>query len=216
MVAVHVHAGGKVGFGYTYAAAAAGRLIQETLAPVVQGRDALAVPAAWAAMVHAVRNIGRPGIASMAIARRRYRPVGPEGSASRPATGHAARGGPRVRPRLRQRRLHFVHDRAAAGAASRLGGAGHPAREDEDRHASRRRLRPRSRRPQGDRRRSGAVRGRQRRLHPQAGAGLRRALCRARRELVRGAGVRRRSGGTASDPRPRPGRHGHRRRRVRL
>ena len=67
MVAVHVHAGGKVGFGYTYAAAAAGRLIEETLAPVIQGGDALAVPAAWAAMVHAVRNIGRPGIASMAI-----------------------------------------------------------------------------------------------------------------------------------------------------
>ena len=68
MVAVHAHAGGKVGFGYTYAAAAAGRLIEESLAPVVQGRDALAVPAAWAAMVHAVRNVGRPGVASMAIA----------------------------------------------------------------------------------------------------------------------------------------------------
>ncbi len=67
MVTVHAHAGGKVGFGYTYAAAAAGRLIEEALAPVVQGRDALAVPAAWAAMVHQVRNIGRPGVASMAI-----------------------------------------------------------------------------------------------------------------------------------------------------
>jgi L-alanine-DL-glutamate epimerase-like enolase superfamily enzyme len=67
MVAVHVHAGGKVGFGYTYAAAAAGRLIEETLAPAVQGFDAFAIPLAWAAMVHVVRNIGRPGIASMAI-----------------------------------------------------------------------------------------------------------------------------------------------------
>jgi L-alanine-DL-glutamate epimerase-like enolase superfamily enzyme len=68
MVTVHAHADGKVGFGYTYAAATAGRLIEETLASVVQGHDALAVPASWAAMVHAVRNIGRPGIASMAIA----------------------------------------------------------------------------------------------------------------------------------------------------
>ncbi len=67
MVTVHAHAGGKVGFGYTYAAAAAGRLIEGSLAPVVQGSDALAVPAAWSAMVHAVRNVGRPGVASMAI-----------------------------------------------------------------------------------------------------------------------------------------------------
>lgn len=67
MVTVHAHTGGKVGFGYTYAAAAAGHLIEETLAPLVQGRDALAVSATWAAMVHAVRNIGRPGVASMAI-----------------------------------------------------------------------------------------------------------------------------------------------------
>jgi L-alanine-DL-glutamate epimerase-like enolase superfamily enzyme len=67
LVAVHAHAGGAVGFGYTYAAAAAGHLIEEALAPAVQGADALAVPAAWAAMNHAVRNIGRPGVASTAI-----------------------------------------------------------------------------------------------------------------------------------------------------
>jgi L-alanine-DL-glutamate epimerase-like enolase superfamily enzyme len=67
MIAVHAHAGDKVGFGYTYAAAAAGRLIEETLAPAVQGGDVFAIPSAWSIMVHAVRNIGRPGIASMAI-----------------------------------------------------------------------------------------------------------------------------------------------------
>jgi L-alanine-DL-glutamate epimerase-like enolase superfamily enzyme len=39
-----------------------------TLAGVVTGRDATAVPAAWRAMVDAVRNAGRPGIASHAIA----------------------------------------------------------------------------------------------------------------------------------------------------
>ncbi len=33
----------------------------------VVGRDAMAIPASWAAMVHAIRNLGRPGIASMAI-----------------------------------------------------------------------------------------------------------------------------------------------------
>ena len=34
---------------------------------VVRGRDAMAVPGSWSAMVAAIRNLGRPGIASMAI-----------------------------------------------------------------------------------------------------------------------------------------------------
>jgi hypothetical protein len=36
-------------------------------ANVVRGRDAMAVPGAWSAMVAAVRNLGRPGIAAMAF-----------------------------------------------------------------------------------------------------------------------------------------------------
>ncbi len=67
MVAVHVYAGGKVGFGYSYASAVAGKLIEEKLAPRLRGHDAFAVPSAYSVMVHAVRNVGRPGIASMAI-----------------------------------------------------------------------------------------------------------------------------------------------------
>jgi L-alanine-DL-glutamate epimerase-like enolase superfamily enzyme len=67
LVVVEVSAGGKQGLGYTYASTAAGRLIHDKLASVVRGMDALAIPAAWRAMVHEVRNIGRPGIASMAI-----------------------------------------------------------------------------------------------------------------------------------------------------
>jgi hypothetical protein len=43
-------------------------LFAGALAEVVRGRDAMAVPGSWAAMVHAVRDLGRPGIASMAIA----------------------------------------------------------------------------------------------------------------------------------------------------
>jgi L-alanine-DL-glutamate epimerase-like enolase superfamily enzyme len=54
--------------GYTYANTAAARLIRDTLADLVVGRDAMAVPGVWAAMVHAIRNFGRPGITSMAIA----------------------------------------------------------------------------------------------------------------------------------------------------
>ncbi len=68
LVCVHVHSSGKVGLGYTYADQATAALIQEMLEPVVRGRDAMAVPAASAAMVRAIRNIGRPGVASMAIA----------------------------------------------------------------------------------------------------------------------------------------------------
>ena len=68
MVVVEATAGGQRGLGYTYADLATARLIEDRLAHVVQGCDAMAVPAAWAAMVREIRNLGRPGIASMAIA----------------------------------------------------------------------------------------------------------------------------------------------------
>jgi len=68
LVAVEIDAGGKVGFGYTYADTATARLIQDKLAPLLRGEDALAVRARWDDMVRSIRNVGRPGIASMAIA----------------------------------------------------------------------------------------------------------------------------------------------------
>ncbi|MGH7914456.1 MAG: enolase C-terminal domain-like protein, partial [Candidatus Binataceae bacterium] len=68
LVVVEVPAGNEIGIGYTYADAATARLINDTLAEVVLGLDVMDVPVAWAAMVHAIRNLGRPGIASMAIA----------------------------------------------------------------------------------------------------------------------------------------------------
>ncbi len=68
LVLVEITGGGKRGLGYSYADVATAHLIQESLAHVVRGRDALDVPGAWAAMVHAIRNLGRPGICSMAIA----------------------------------------------------------------------------------------------------------------------------------------------------
>jgi L-alanine-DL-glutamate epimerase-like enolase superfamily enzyme len=42
-------------------------LIRETLEPLVRGQDAFAVPAIAARMVQGVRNLGRAGVASMAI-----------------------------------------------------------------------------------------------------------------------------------------------------
>jgi len=68
IVVVEVLAGEERGLGYAYADPAAARLIESTLAGVLEGRDAMAVPGAWLAMVQAVRNVGRPGIASSAIA----------------------------------------------------------------------------------------------------------------------------------------------------
>ena len=68
LVLVQASAGATTGIGYSYANRATAVLIDDTLARVVQGRDALDVAGAWDAMVAAIRNLGRPGISSMAIA----------------------------------------------------------------------------------------------------------------------------------------------------
>ncbi|HKO23502.1 MAG TPA: enolase C-terminal domain-like protein, partial [Chloroflexota bacterium] len=67
LVVVEATAGGMRGLGYTYADTATACLIRDMLAAVVQGRNAMDVPGCWEAMVHAIRNLGRPGISSMAI-----------------------------------------------------------------------------------------------------------------------------------------------------
>lgn len=64
---VEVTAGGETGLGYTFEHHSSGVLIRDKLAGVIEGGDALAVGARWLEMVRAVRNIGRPGIASRAI-----------------------------------------------------------------------------------------------------------------------------------------------------
>ncbi len=68
IVVVHAEAGGEWGVGYTYADTSTAELVRSKLAGVVHGLDAMAPQAAWRAMVGAIRNLGRPGIASMAIA----------------------------------------------------------------------------------------------------------------------------------------------------
>jgi L-alanine-DL-glutamate epimerase-like enolase superfamily enzyme len=68
IVVAEASAGGMTGLGYTYGAAAVADVVAEVLAPVVVGSDAMAVPAAWQAMIAALRNVGRPGIGSMAVA----------------------------------------------------------------------------------------------------------------------------------------------------
>jgi L-alanine-DL-glutamate epimerase-like enolase superfamily enzyme len=53
---------------YTYADVSTAKLISSKLAGVVHGADAMVPQAAWEAMVEQTRNLGRPGITSMAIA----------------------------------------------------------------------------------------------------------------------------------------------------
>lgn len=55
------------GLGWTYAPAACVRLVDDLLAPVALGTDALDVPRTWESMVRAVRNAGRSGTAMMAV-----------------------------------------------------------------------------------------------------------------------------------------------------
>jgi L-alanine-DL-glutamate epimerase-like enolase superfamily enzyme len=68
IVIVEATAGGQTGLGFTYGDLSAGRVVDRVLSPLVLGKDAMAVGERWMDMLRAVRNIGRPGIASHAIA----------------------------------------------------------------------------------------------------------------------------------------------------
>lgn len=68
LVLVEICAGDKRGIGFTYANVATAQFIAESLEENVCGCDPFDVPGIWSAMVHSIRNVGRPGVASMAIA----------------------------------------------------------------------------------------------------------------------------------------------------
>lgn len=67
LVVVTAEAGGRTGLGYGYADDATARLIAGPLAEHLRGIDALDINRAWIVMTQAVRNLGRPGIAAMAV-----------------------------------------------------------------------------------------------------------------------------------------------------
>jgi L-alanine-DL-glutamate epimerase-like enolase superfamily enzyme len=67
IVIVEITGGGKKGLGYTYADTATAKLIDDKLKKVVLGGDAMSVSSMWMSMAHSIRNLGRPGICSMAI-----------------------------------------------------------------------------------------------------------------------------------------------------
>ncbi len=68
IVVVHAFGGERTGLGWTYGNPASATVIDSTLREAVVGHDAMRVTAAWQRMVVACRNLGRPGVASMAIA----------------------------------------------------------------------------------------------------------------------------------------------------
>jgi L-alanine-DL-glutamate epimerase-like enolase superfamily enzyme len=68
IVVVEAHAGDETGLGYTYAPAAAGKLVEEKLADVVRGAGVHAIGATWLRMGASLRNVGRPGIGFCALA----------------------------------------------------------------------------------------------------------------------------------------------------
>lgn len=67
MVLVEITAANETGIGYAYASEAAATLIEKSFSKLLEGQDALSNTHLWDAMRRQVRNIGRSGIASMAI-----------------------------------------------------------------------------------------------------------------------------------------------------
>jgi len=67
LVTCHLAAGGKEGFGYTYAEPGAAGLIQRLLAPVIQGEDPFSSRALLSRMVQRSRNAGFTGGSAMAL-----------------------------------------------------------------------------------------------------------------------------------------------------
>lgn len=68
MMLVTIRAGGVLGIGYSYTGRAAALVVTDVLAKVLQGMDAMATRACWGAMARAVRNLGRTGLISSAMA----------------------------------------------------------------------------------------------------------------------------------------------------
>jgi L-alanine-DL-glutamate epimerase-like enolase superfamily enzyme len=59
---------GVRGLGFAYGHTAMVDVIKQTLVPAIVGNNVRETGNAWSAMVRSIRNLGRPGIASMAIA----------------------------------------------------------------------------------------------------------------------------------------------------
>lgn len=68
MLVVEAECGSHRGVGYSYTAPAAARLVTDHLIDAVVGSDPMDVPGTWEEMVRSIRNLGRPGLVSSALA----------------------------------------------------------------------------------------------------------------------------------------------------
>jgi L-alanine-DL-glutamate epimerase-like enolase superfamily enzyme len=68
VVVVTVHAGNVTGTGWTYGSAGCATVVEAELSPPVIGADPLDIAGTTESMVRAIRNLGRPGVVSSAIA----------------------------------------------------------------------------------------------------------------------------------------------------
>lgn len=67
LVVVELTAGGQRGLGYTYTDAVAAALISRVFGQELRSQDAMDIPARMTALLRRVRNLGRPGLVSMAL-----------------------------------------------------------------------------------------------------------------------------------------------------
>ncbi len=68
LILVQLKSADMYGIGYTYANTATAYMIKQLLFPLLKKEDVLDNTALWYKMINQIRNLGRPGIASMAIA----------------------------------------------------------------------------------------------------------------------------------------------------
>lgn len=68
LVLVEIEAANVVGLGYSYADVATAKLIESLLTELVKGMAPFSIGAIQNRMIQGIRNLGRPGIASMALA----------------------------------------------------------------------------------------------------------------------------------------------------
>ena len=81
LVLVTVRAASFEGVGYTYADVPVAELIKRTLVPLIEGKNVFDIRNCWESMRAAIRNLGRPGMCSMAIAVMDSALSGPQGQA---------------------------------------------------------------------------------------------------------------------------------------
>lgn len=132
LVLVPISSGGVQGMGYSYADVATAKLIEDTLAPKLLGHDAMATGAAWRRMADLIRNLGRPGIASMAIAAVDNTLWDLKGKLLNVSVAALLGLAPKNNG-LWQRRIHFLLGCAAARTTWRMGGVWPACGQNEDR-----------------------------------------------------------------------------------